>query len=84
MDEKLYINNINILKEIDSITKNDINKIYNIENIETNNKEYIWDLISTTLFLQDKQCGHDIFNEILSDEESIEKDVINSSFEYNY
>ena len=83
MDEKLYINNINILKEIDSITNNDINKIYNIENIETNNKEYIWDLISTTLFLQDKQCGHDIFNEILSDEESIEKDVINSSFEYN-
>ena len=83
MDQKLYINNINILKEIDSITNNDINKIYNIENIETNNKEYIWDLISTTLFLQDKQCGHHIFNEILSDEESIEKDVINSSFEYN-
>ena len=82
MDEKLYINNINILKEIDSITNNDINKIYNIENIETNNKEYIWDLISTTLFLQDKQCGHDIFNEILSDEDSIEKNVIDSSFEY--
>ena len=41
MDEKLYINNINILKEIDSITNNDINKIYNIENIETSNKEYI-------------------------------------------
>ena len=38
MDEKLYINNINILKEIDSITSNDINKIYNIENIETNNE----------------------------------------------
>ena len=54
MDKKLYINNINILKEIDSITNNNINKIYNIENIETNNKEYICDLISTTLFLQDK------------------------------
>ncbi|MDD6388789.1 MAG: hypothetical protein PUA68_07000 [Bacilli bacterium] len=82
MDEKLYINNINILKEIDSITNNDINKIYNIENIETNNKEYIWDLISTTLFLQDKQCGHVIFNEILDNKKSMKENVIESSFEY--
>ena len=82
MDEKLYINNINILKEIDSITNNDINKIYNIQNIETNNKEYIWDLISTTLFLQDKQCGHVIFNEILDNKKSMKENVIESSFEY--
>lgn len=83
MDIKLYTNNINILKEIDGITNNNINEIYNKENIETNNKEYIWDLISTTLFLQDKQCGHDIFNEILSDEKSMKKEVIDPSFEYD-
>ncbi|MDD6388375.1 MAG: hypothetical protein PUA68_04850, partial [Bacilli bacterium] len=83
MDIKLYTNNINILKEIDGITNNNMNETYNKENIETNNKEYIWDLISTTLFLQDKQCGHDIFNEILSDKKSMKKEVIDPSFEYD-
>ena len=83
MDIKLYTNNINILKEIDGITNNNTNETYNKENIETNNKEYIWDLISTTLFLQDKQCGHDIFNEILSDKKSMKENVIDPRSEYD-